>query len=137
MKLLSHMILNILTRIRNVINIPLTVLDGADGLDDFQHNYDSIKVLKGTYLSRHFHSPFNKILESYYSIDKHFKSIDACDIMPMDLHNFFGYSVFSKTPMLRIFEGIFIFYIKIIDKLPEIFRKSFLNPNLIVRIIKK
>ena len=43
----------------------------------------------------------------------------------MDLHNFFGYSVFSKTPMLRIFEGIFIFYIKIIDKLPEIFRKSF------------
>ena len=104
---------------------------------DFQHNYDSIKVLKGTYFSRHFHSPFNKFLESYYSIDKHFKSIGACDIMPMDLHNFFGYSVFSKTPMLRIFEGIFIFYIKIIDKLPKIFRKSFLNPYLIVRIIKK
>ena len=65
---------------------------------DFQHNHNFLKALKfldGTYISLHLHSPFNKFLESYSSIEKHFQSIGDCQIIPMDLDDFFGFSIFS------------------------------------------
>ena len=66
MKLLSHMILNIMTRIRNDINIPLTVLGGDGGLDDFQHLIDKFGTLglaAGSYFV--FKGPYRAVLISY------------------------------------------------------------------------
>ena len=66
MKLLSHMILIIMTRIRNVINIPLTVLGGEGGLDDFQHLIDKFVTLGlsvGSYFV--FKGPYRAVLINY------------------------------------------------------------------------
>ena len=66
MKLLSDMILNIMTRIRNVLNIPLTVLGGAGGLDDFQYLIDKFGTIglgAGSYFV--FKGPYRAVLISY------------------------------------------------------------------------
>lgn len=102
---------------------------------DFQHNaYGWLNFLSR--LSIYAHSPFTRFLESYYSLTHHFRRIGKNKVEPMPLVNFFGFNVFKLSPKLSHVKRFFDVYIKILDNMPNVFRKSFLNPYIVLKVIK-
>jgi 2-polyprenyl-3-methyl-5-hydroxy-6-metoxy-1,4-benzoquinol methylase/uncharacterized protein YbaR (Trm112 family) len=103
---------------------------------DFQHNaYGSPKVLAK--LSVYTHSPFTRFLESYYSLSRHFGRIGKHKAEPMPLVNFFGFNVFELSSRLSGFKRIFEAYIRALDSCPQFVRRSFLNPYVVLKIVKE
>ncbi|MGB2676263.1 MAG: class I SAM-dependent methyltransferase [Candidatus Acidiferrum sp.] len=103
---------------------------------DFQHNaYGSPKVLAK--FSVYTHSPFTRFLESYYSLSRHFERIGKHKAEPMPLVNFFGFNVFRLSSRLSGFKRIFETYIQALDNCPQFVRRSFLNPYVVLKIVKE
>ena len=104
-------------------------------LIDFQHGNYGKKIFDKTPIG--LHSPFIKFLESYHSIEHYFHEIGKVKVEPMNLTNFFGFSILKKKSYLSsIFKKTFIFYVKQLDNSMLCIRKSFMNPYLIVKITK-
>lgn len=102
---------------------------------DFQHgSYGILNWLSK--FSIGIHSPFTRFLESYYSLSNHFKRIGSHKAEPMPLKNFFGFNVFKFSPQLKLFKKIFDFYLVTLDNMPNFIRCSFLNPYIVLKIIK-
>ena len=101
---------------------------------DFQHShYCTLKFLEPSGI----YSPFIKFLESYYSIDKYFNNIGPHESKCLPLKNFFGLSVLKGSKFEKFIVNLFKLLTILFDKLPYLVGRSFLNPYLIVKIIKR
>ncbi len=104
---------------------------------DFQHNISKSKFFKfvadKTGLS--FHSPFNKMLLSYFDIDKLAESAGGFKTNVMPLKNYLGLN-FRNSPFLRPLSPFLKFLFAVFDFFPSFVRKSFLNPYMISSIVK-
>lgn len=102
---------------------------------DFQHDvYGWLHFFRK--YSIYVHSPFTRLLESYYSLLRHLSSVGVFRAEPLPLKDFFGFNVTKLSPRLALFRKFFEWYARALDVMPKYLRYSFLNPYIVLKITK-
>ncbi len=106
---------------------------------DFHHNISRTKLFQfiGHKWGISFHSPFNKFLWSYRDVKNTVGLFEKkCAFNPLKLQGYIGFNL-RNSRWLKPVSLILKLTLLMLDQLPDFIRESFLNPYLLVSIIKK
>lgn len=105
---------------------------------DFQHSHEGMGITKKIYEKFGFciHSPQSLFLLSYTDFTRFVKEY-ASRVVPLRLKNHIGFSRIRRFRFFQPLICVHILYSRILDNLPSPFRKSFINPFLLVAAQKR